>query len=574
MTTIKAFSVDKCKYVVILVGFISSILFTSESFGQEIQDQGVVTYSYRNNGKVRENASLKMLYKNGIVAYESSRQRRGSQREREFLDFTKNLTYQVLTTDDSKFIVEKSFSEYDKVDLLDETEDILGYTCKKAVVKIKSNTIEVWYTNDLTLKGTPRISVTPGLGLILKMVRNKDYEVFASNIEFRAVKDEELNFNINDGQMVDAETYLRQVIDSRYQTISVFEKVHLNFGDEIVNPDSDKLDVTYRYSKGTVALKKVSLPEIKSGMRVFAELETRSNGDAYDRSGSLFIIPVQEKKSFLDAFRNGIDSVPVYRDKHGKGFQGIALADDYEPPLELMRFFTPFGVGHFNEKVKIKGYDWAESAMYRQDITELLPSGTKDIWIGTFIGNYAKGGHYVDLNLKFYPSFGQGEGKKTWIKSLFNTMNIMEMSGQNYGTMFHEDSLTVTVTIPEGLETLTLRYTSTGHGGWGGGDEFNPKLNEIFVDGERVYAFIPWRTDCATYRLLNPASGNFGNGLSSSDLSRSNWCPGTLTVPEDIILNDLSPGPHTFKIAIPIGEKEGGSFSAWNVSGTLIGVYK
>jgi hypothetical protein len=31
---------------------------------------------------------------------------------------------------------------------------------------------------------------------------------------------------------------------------------------------------------------------------------------------------------------------------------------------------------------------------------------------------------------------------------------------------------------------------------------------------------------------------------------------------------------HTFKIAIPIGEKEGGSFSSWNISGTLIGKFK
>ncbi|MCB0732441.1 MAG: peptide-N-glycosidase, partial [Ignavibacteriae bacterium] len=157
---------------------------------------------------------------------------------------------------------------------------------------------------------------------------------------------------------------------------------------------------------------------------------------------------------------------------------------------------------------------------------------------------------------------------------IFNTMNIMEMSGQNYGTMFHDDSLEVTVEIPEGLESLSLRYTSTGHGGWGGGDEFNPKMNEIFIDDSLVYKFIPWRDDCATYRLLNPASGNFGNGLTSSDLSRSNWCPGTVTIPEIITLDNLEPGSHTFKIAIPIGEREGGSFSAWNVSGTLIGKFK
>ncbi|MNY27679.1 hypothetical protein D3C86_1616030 [compost metagenome] len=154
---------------------------------------------------------------------------------------------------------------------------------------------------------------------------------------------------------------------------------------------------------------------------------------------------------------------------------------------------------------------------------------------------------------------------------VFNTTNLMEMSGQEYGTMFDQDSLTVTVDIPKGLKNLKLRYLTTGHGGWGGGDEFVPKQNEVFVDGKRVYHFIPWREDCATYRFLNPASGNFANGLSSSDLSRSNWCPGTITLPVEIPLPDLKPGKHTLQVAIPLGKPEGGSFSAWNVSATLIG---
>lgn len=50
-----------------------------------------------------------------------------------------------------------------------------------------------------------------------------------------------------------------------------------------------------------------------------------------------------------------------------------------------------------------------------------------------------------------------------------------------------------------------------------------------------------------TYRMLNPSSGNFSDGISSSDLSRSNWCPGTTTNPVYIPL-DLKPGKHVLKI--------------------------
>jgi hypothetical protein len=147
----------------------------------------------------------------------------------------------------------------------------------------------------------------------------------------------------------------------------------------------------------------------------------------------------------------------------------------------------------------------------------------------------------------------------------------MEMAGQNYGRLFGNDSLQVRIFVPDSIKNMQLRYISTGHGGWGGGDEFNQKMNTIFIDGKKVYAYIPWRTDCATYRLSNPSSGNFGNGLSSSDLSRSGWCPGTTTNPVFIPLENLTPGWHTLTVTIPQGEREGTSFSAWNVSGCLIG---
>ncbi|MBS1909800.1 MAG: peptide-N-glycosidase, partial [Bacteroidetes bacterium] len=261
-----------------------------------------------------------------------------------------------------------------------------------------------------------------------------------------------------------------------------------------------------------------------------------------------------------------------YKDKNAKEYQGVVATENYLPALELMRFFTPFGVRAFNSNVKIEGYLWADSVNYKQDITDLLPDMQGEVWIGVFIGNYDKGGHIINLDLNYYPD-REAEAKKNWIEPIFNTLNILEMAGQPYGTMFDHDSLTVTVNIPEHLKTLTLRYIATGHGGWGGGDEYNKKENEIFLDGSKIFGFIPWRTDCATYRLYNPSSGNFGDGLSSSDLSRSNWCPGTTTNPVYIPVKNFSAGLHTFKIAIPLGQTEGTSFSAWNISGTLIGTY-
>ena len=95
--------------------------------------------------------------------------------------------------------------------------------------------------------------------------------------------------------------------------------------------------------------------------------------------------------------------------------------------------------------------------------------------------------------------------------------------------------------------------------------------NTILLNGQEAFSFTPWKTDCGSYRNYNPASGNFENGLSSSDYSRSNWCPGTTTNPIFIDLGNLKAGEHSITVKIPQGADEGNSFSAWNVSGVLVG---
>ncbi|WP_295126389.1 PNGase F N-terminal domain-containing protein [uncultured Chitinophaga sp.] len=534
--------------------------------------EAVVTYGIRANGKEQPGSSLKLFIRNGQAHIVQGNNR---EKEQQYIDYAENATLQVLSLEDgSVSVLKKPFSSQAEATLLPDTATILGYPCKKAKLTVRSNAIEVWYTTALAVKGSPTFSIAPQLGLVLKIVRNGNFETFARDITFRKVTDQELAWPGNKGTLVDEPSYQAVIINSRYKTINIFTNEQLSFGNPINNPEGEQLNQTYHYSGGTIVLKKVALPKARRGQNLFAELTQRSNGDAYDRTGSVFIIPLDKKETFLKGLKEGSKALPSFTASNGKVYQGVVATDNYLPILEVMRFFTPFGVGHFNKQVQIKGYPWADSVIYKQDVSELLPRLEGEVWVGVFIGNYDKGGHKVSLDFKYYPGF-EGERPEAqstaWIMPVFNTTNVMEMTGQEYGTMFEKDSLTVMVDIPTGVSNLKMRYITTGHGGWGGGDEFNPKLNEIFVDGQRVYHFIPWRTDCAVYRLSNPSSGNFGTGLSSSDLSRSNWCPGTLTLPVDVPLPDLKPGKHTFKVAIPLGKSEGGSFSAWNVSGTLIG---
>ena len=361
-------------------------------------------------------------------------------------------------------------------------------------------------------------------------------------------------------------------------TTRIFDHEQICWGKENAHIDGglNKIpaDTVLHFAGGTLILKYVGLPHLPHHYQHFVEIHQQSNGDAYDRTGSLFIVT----PGFFEGINNHPDSLPTFIGKDGQRYQGMMATGDYAPLIELVRFFTPFGVGHFNERMKGFGIDWRDETFYRQEITDLYYHALDyGAYIGAWIGNYDGGGHLITVDIKSYPNdyvweepgeYSEFPGE---VIPLFNTCNVLEMAGQNYGKLFGTDSLTVTFTIDEIAGSAELRYISTGHGGWGEGDEFVPKQNTILIDGKVAFTYTPWRQDCGCYRDLNPVSGNFWNGLSSSDFSRSGWCPGTATQP---VYFDLSPWAdgkeHTLTVAIPQGKPVEGMFSHWAVSGALI----
>lgn len=59
--------------------------------------------------------------------------------------------------------------------------------------------------------------------------------------------------------------------------------------------------------------------------------------------------------------------------------------------------------------------------------------------------------------------------------------------------------------------------------------------------------------------------------LGSSDLSRSNWCPGSDVVSETAALGDLKAGTHTFTVSIPEAQPvKGNELNHWLVSAYLV----
>lgn len=452
------------------------------------------------------------------------------------------------------------------------SEKINGYNCKKYRTSINSNTIEVWMTESLGYDAMPSISRGVLKGVMVRQLINGNRMFELRNIKKdRKIKKEIIPSEM--GQRVAPSDIDKISKDKLIIKTSIFDKEQIHFAEIEKFKGEIPYDTVIHFAYGTLILKRVNLDTLPEHYSYFIEVEEQSNGDAYDRSGSIFVIPTDRELSLKDALIDSIQLLHSYTDRRDITYRAIKLEDDFLPVVELMRFFTPFGVNHFNDRVKIDGLEWSDVAYYKQEVTDVAKHLRGDVLIGAFISNYDGGGHKLSMDILAYPGSYSWDlsYNDDWTLPLFNTCNVMEMAGQHYCRMFKTDSLTVEFEIPENVSDLRLRYISTGHGGWGGGDEFNPKENTIIIDGEKVFTHTPWRCDCATYREMNPVSGNFWNGQSSSDLSRSGWCPGTATQPVYFDLSFLKPGKHTITIAIPQGDDEGNSFNHWMVSGVLLG---
>lgn len=550
--------------------FVSILCLSLSSYAQKLTSY-VIQYNQSFNGNTPANQNGVLVYANANETYVSSEKDIQGQLlppyERVLVERSSGNTLLKLAKlkDGSLILTRDSLAlSKQKFNPTKETKTILGYPCKKVETSINSNKIELWYTDKLGVKGAPA-ELGQDLGLVLEVIRNGNTRTFATKVEKVHTIPDQLKLKGTE-KRYDELSYKDLIWKNRFIQLPVFQKERIRFSDNV------KSDSILRFANGTVIVKKVKIPKIKLSDNVFVQLVEQSKGDAYDRTGSVFIIPANKAQSFLDGMKNGMSTLPKYENGNGKRYQGVVRTATFEPIVELMRFFTPFGVKQFNY-LQLKDKVWQDSVIYRQDVSELAGMlSEQEVYVGAFIGNYDKNGHEVSVELTIHPGFEAGsEGNLKKTMSLFTTTNVMEMGGQEYGSMFDQDrGLTLSFHLDQDAKNVQLRYITTGHGGWGNGDEFIPKENRIFLNDNLLFKYTPWRNDCGSYRLFNPASGNFATGLSSSDLSRSNWCPGTVTPPIYIDLGDLKAGDYKLQVQIPQGAPEGTSFSSWNVTGTLL----
>ena len=180
------------------------------------------------------------------------------------------------------------------------------------------------------------------------------------------------------------------------------------FTDQLVNygkPDSVNVDPdVIRLQGGRVVLKEVTVPVFSEGTDVNLKLILKSNGDKWDKSGSCFVITNPEQISIIDAAKGDskFPEASYMSEKHG----GVLATDNYKPVVELLRFMTPFGVGHYSDdKVKHRKPvyipKWEKEVVWNQDISHLETITTGTFYIGVFIDCWVKQGYKINLSLSY-----------------------------------------------------------------------------------------------------------------------------------------------------------------------------
>ena len=130
--------------------------------------------------------------------------------------------------------------------------------CKILRTSINSNTIEVWYTNDIPFRGTPQANVGVPDGLVLRVVRNGDMIQEATHIT--PLKKGKDVLPQSWGKSMDAADYQYTINQSGVITIPVFDQQSICFNNTKL-PEVLKEGVQYSAGGGTILLKKVKLPD-------------------------------------------------------------------------------------------------------------------------------------------------------------------------------------------------------------------------------------------------------------------------------------------------------------------------
>ena len=191
-------------------------------------------------------------------------------------------------------------------------------------------------------------------------------------------------------------------------TVRVFDDTPVRFAPDIYPEayNAPGADSIYHLVNGRIILKKITLPEYERNVSVKLKVTIASNGDRWDKSGSCFVLPKESGINLLNIAK-GEKQFPEVDSTKLEHMVGIVAGEDYKPTVELMRFMTPFGVGHFStpddslthNRKPVYIDHWEDSVSWEQDITDLYPLLEGGAYVGIFIDTWTTEGYIASMTV-------------------------------------------------------------------------------------------------------------------------------------------------------------------------------
>ena len=166
-----------------------------------------------------------------------------------YMDYAANEYYRWAELPSGEIISSATAYEMDKDLKVIGQEKHLGLNCTVVRTSVRSNTIEIWYTNDIAFRGTPQPNMGVPNGLVLRVVRNGDTVQEATGIT--PVKEEQSLLPSSWGTKMIAEVYQYKINHSNVITIPVFEEENVCFNGAKF-PEKLEGAVSYSVGGGTI----------------------------------------------------------------------------------------------------------------------------------------------------------------------------------------------------------------------------------------------------------------------------------------------------------------------------------
>ena len=219
----------------LVVGLCFIVTAQAQNYAKKLKKSTGITVTYRSvyKGKVYPGGTMMLVSGDQVKLQNLSPEgkivepKANTLRQDTYIDYSRRLSYRRAVMPNNEVVYTNAPFEYGEGFTDVKTEKYLGLNCKVVRTVVNSNTIDVWYTNDLAFRGTPQTWRGVPDGLVLRVVRNGDSVQEA--VDIKALKDKSPLLPSDWGHYLDYSNYSYAINQSGVISVPVFDQQTICF---------------------------------------------------------------------------------------------------------------------------------------------------------------------------------------------------------------------------------------------------------------------------------------------------------------------------------------------------------